>query len=87
MGATAARGDSDSSLTHTVDTSGDPDRVGIFEARARRIRELKDELFPLIEQQRGDIWEMNGWGWSHRRIAKACGLSQPQVFRVLHGER
>lgn len=68
-------------------TPGDLGKLNDFEERARRIRELKDELFPLIEQQRGDIWEMNDWGWSHRRIAKACGLSQPQVFRVLHGER
>jgi hypothetical protein len=81
-------GDSfDSSLTHAADTPSEPDRLGTIEARARRIRELKDELFPLIEAQRGDIWEMNSWNWSHRRIARTCGLSQPQVFRVLHAQR
>lgn len=81
-------GDSfDSSLTHAAKTPGDPGKLGAIEARARRIRELKDELFPLIEEQRGDIWEMNSWEWSQYRIAEVCGLSQPQVFRVLHAQR
>jgi DNA-directed RNA polymerase specialized sigma24 family protein len=77
-----------SSLANAAGSASKPeDRVATFRARADRIRELKDELGPLIEKQRGDIWEMDEWGWSQHKIADVCGLSQPQIHRVLNAQR
>lgn len=82
------RGILPSSLAHAAASASKPeDKVATFEARAARIRDLKAELAPLIEKQRGDIWEMNEWGWSQDRIATLCGLSQPHIHRVLNAQR
>lgn len=89
MGGPASRDIFLSALRHAVPPPSKPNerKVATFQARAERIRELKDELSPLIEQQRGDIWEMREWGWSQRRIAAICGVSQVQVLHVLKGQR
>lgn len=93
MGGPASRDIFLSALAHSAAPTNEPNekRVATFQARADRIRQLKaqmkNELSPLIERQRGDIWEMSGWGWSERKIAAFCGLSQPQIHRVLNGQR
>lgn len=89
MGGPASRDIFLSALRHAVPPPSKPNerKVAAFQARAERIRDLKDELSPLIEQQRGDIWEMSKWGWSQHKIAAICGLSQPQIHRVLNGQR
>lgn len=60
------------------------DRLATFEARADRIRELKDELRQLVPSRRGDILEMSKWGYPQREIARVCGLSQMEISRVLN---
>lgn len=89
MAPRSAGDTSSSALTHEAGSSSEPSesRVASFEATTDRIRQLKDELEPLIERQRGHMWEMKGWGWSQRRIAAICGVSQVQVLHVLKGQR
>jgi hypothetical protein len=89
MGGPASRDIFLSALAHTAAPTNEPNekRVATFQARTDRIRQLKAELSPLIEQQRGDIWEMDEWGWSQHKIAAICGLSQVQIHRVLNGQR
>lgn len=77
-------------LAHTAQQA-EPDPRAEFRTRGARIRELRDELEPLVDQQRRDIkimYEMRDSVtgkrlMSERDIGEICDLSQSQIHRVL----